>query len=111
VTVPSEPSSFGVDSSPGVGSIIDHVTNQQFLTIGEFARSTRLIVKAQRIYDDTGRRLRIRHIHAIITEDTPTMFETQTRHVPATRVMSIQRRLHAHETDAFVTEAKAAGRR
>ncbi|MEP7113490.1 MAG: MerR family transcriptional regulator [Ilumatobacteraceae bacterium] len=155
------------------------MTDQQFLTIGEFARSTRLTVKALRIYDDigllrpievdasngyrryaveqmatarligllrgadvglaeialvlrdlesdpvaaagrlgrhlgalelqhTGRRLLIRHIHAIIREETPAMFETQTRHVPATRVMSIQRRLHAHETDAFVAEAKAA---
>jgi len=34
------------------------------------------------------------------------MFEIQTRHVGAQRVMSMQRRLHAHETDAFVREAK-----
>ena len=36
------------------------------------------------------------------------MFEILTRHVPAQRVMSIQRRLHAHETDDFVAEVKAA---
>ena len=38
------------------------------------------------------------------------MFAIHTRHVPACRVMSIQRRLHAHETDGFVREAKAAFR-
>ena len=36
------------------------------------------------------------------------MFTVQTRHVVAQRVMSIQRRLHASETDAFIDEAKAA---
>lgn len=36
------------------------------------------------------------------------MFPIQTRHVPARRVMSIQRRLLASETDAFVEEARAA---
>jgi len=36
------------------------------------------------------------------------MFPIQTRHVESQRVMSIQRRLHASETDAFVAEAKAA---
>ena len=35
------------------------------------------------------------------------MFLINTRHVPAQRVMSIQRRLRAHETEAFVDEAKA----
>lgn len=56
----------------------------------------------------TSRRFLIRHIHAILREDEPPMFPIQTRHVPALRVMSIQRRLRAPETDAFVTEAKAA---
>ncbi len=36
------------------------------------------------------------------------MFPVQTRHVPAQRVMSMQRRLRAAETDDFVTEARAA---
>ena len=36
------------------------------------------------------------------------MFPIQTRHVPAQRVMSIQRRLRVPETDAFAKEAKAA---
>ena len=36
------------------------------------------------------------------------MFPVQTRHVPAYRVMSVQQRLHAHETDGFVQRVKAA---
>lgn len=56
----------------------------------------------------SSRRLLIRHIHAIIRHKEPPMFDIHTRHVPAQRVTSIQRRLHADETDAFVAEAKAA---
>ena len=56
----------------------------------------------------TGRRFLIRHIHAILREEDQPMFSIQTRHVPAQRVMSIQRRLRAPETDAFIEEAKAA---
>ncbi len=36
------------------------------------------------------------------------MFPIATRHVPAQRVMSIYHRLHASETDSFVSEAKVA---
>ena len=36
------------------------------------------------------------------------MFEIHTREVPARRLMSMQRRLHGHQTAAFVKEAKAA---
>jgi hypothetical protein len=56
----------------------------------------------------TSRRFLVRHIHAILREEEPPMFPIQTRHVPAQRVMSIQRRLRAPETDGFVREAKAA---
>ncbi|MFM2076418.1 MAG: hypothetical protein RJA49_308 [Actinomycetota bacterium] len=56
----------------------------------------------------SGRRELVRHIHAILRDKDVTMFEIQTRSVPARRVMSIQRRLHADETDQFVAEAKAA---
>ncbi|MGN6676578.1 MAG: MerR family transcriptional regulator [Streptosporangiaceae bacterium] len=56
----------------------------------------------------SSRRFLIRHIHAILREDDPPMFPIQTRHVPAQRVMSIQRRLRAHETESFVSEAKSA---
>jgi len=55
-----------------------------------------------------SRRFLIRHIHAILREEDPPMFTVQTRHVPAQRVMSMQRRLRAPETDDFVAEAKAA---
>jgi DNA-binding transcriptional MerR regulator len=152
---------------------------RQVLTIGEFARQTRLTAKALRIYDEIGllrpvdvdpsngrrryglgqvrtarligmlraadlslaeigslladldsnrdlatarldqhlielearhtsRRFLIRHIHAILREEDRPMFPVRTRHVPAQRVMSIQRRLRAPETDTFVEEAKAA---
>ena len=56
----------------------------------------------------TGRRFLIRHIHAILREEDQPMFAIHTRHVPAQRVMSIQRRLRAPETEGFVREAKAA---
>lgn len=56
----------------------------------------------------TSRRFLIRHIHAILREEDPPVFAISTRHVPAQRVMSIQRRLRASETDTFVEEAKAA---
>ncbi len=56
----------------------------------------------------TGRRFLIRHIRAILREEDLPMFTIQTRHVPARRVMPIQRRLRAPETDAFVREAKLA---
>jgi len=56
----------------------------------------------------TSRRFLIRHIHAFLREEDHAMFSIETRHVPAQRVMSIQRRLRASETDAFVRETKAA---
>lgn len=56
----------------------------------------------------TSRRLLISHIRAILREEGLPMFPVQTRHVRAQRVMSIQRRLRAPETAAFVAEAKAA---
>ena len=58
----------------------------------------------------TSRRSVVRHIHAILREEPQRMFPVHTRHVPAQRVMSIQRRLRAPETDPFVAEAKAAFR-
>ena len=56
----------------------------------------------------SGRRVLIRHVNAILREKDETMFPIQTRHIESQRVMSIQRRLHASETDDFVAEAKAA---
>lgn len=56
----------------------------------------------------TSRRFLVSHIRAILREEDQPMFPVQTRHVPAQRVMSMQRRLRAPETDGFVREAKAA---
>jgi DNA-binding transcriptional MerR regulator len=64
----------------------------------------RLLAARDRQHD--GRKLLIRHIQAALREGDDPMFEIQTRHVPACRVMSIQRRLRAPETDDFVQEAK-----
>jgi DNA-binding transcriptional MerR regulator len=58
----------------------------------------------------TGRRFLISHIRALLRAEGPPMFPIQTRHVPAQRVMSIQRRLRAPETDGFVAKARAAFR-
>lgn len=60
--------------------------------------------------EHSARRLLMRHIDALLHRKEPSMFTIHTRHVGAQRVMSMQRRLHAHETDAFVAEAKAAFR-
>lgn len=54
------------------------------------------------------RKLLIRHIQATLREGGDPMFRIETRHVPAQRVMSIQRRLHAPETDGFVRGARKA---
>jgi DNA-binding transcriptional MerR regulator len=56
----------------------------------------------------SSRRFLIRHIHATLREEPPPMFDIQIRHVPAQRVMSIQRRLTAAETASFVAEVKDA---
>ena len=56
----------------------------------------------------TSRRFLIGHVRAMLREEGPPMFPVQTRHVPAQRVMSIQRRLRAPQTDAFAREAQAA---
>ena len=55
-----------------------------------------------------SRRLLIGHIRAILRGEGHPMFPIRTRHVSAQRVMSMQRRVRAAETDTFVAEAKAA---
>lgn len=56
----------------------------------------------------TSRRSLIQHIHATLREEEGPMFPIQTRHVPAQRVMSIQRRLAVSELSSFIREAKTA---
>jgi DNA-binding transcriptional MerR regulator len=58
--------------------------------------------------DHRGRRLVISHAQSIVRKETDPRFEIKTREVPARRLMSIQRRLHGDQTDAFVAEARAA---
>jgi DNA-binding transcriptional MerR regulator len=86
------------------------------LVLGDAAQDTKAAVdRLDRLLLDldrrhTGRRLLIRHVQTTLRQGADPMFPIQTRHVPVRRVMSIQRRLHAHETDGFVREAKAAFR-
>lgn len=58
--------------------------------------------------DHRGRRLVIRHVQSILRKEPDPMFEIKTRETPARRLMSIQRRQHGDQTDAFVAAAKAA---
>jgi DNA-binding transcriptional MerR regulator len=55
-----------------------------------------------------SRRLLIRHIHATLREEDSQMYPIQTRHVPAQRVMTIQRRLRVSEMKSCIQGAKAA---
>ena len=54
----------------------------------------------------SSRRFLIGHIRALLREEGPPMFPIQTRHVPAQRVMSIQRRLRAPQTDSFARKPR-----
>jgi DNA-binding transcriptional MerR regulator len=56
----------------------------------------------------SSRRFLIHHVHGILMGEDPSMFVIQTRHVPAQRVMSIQRKLRVHEMAPFVREVKKA---
>ena len=76
---------------------------------GRHAAAVRLDRHLQRLEaEHAGRRLLVRHIDALVRGKEPPMFTIRTRHVPAQRVMSIQRRLHADQTDTFVAEARTA---
>jgi hypothetical protein len=54
------------------------------------------------------RKLLLRHVQAIPKEGYDPMFPIETRSVPSRRVMSIQRRVRADETDDFGDEVRAA---
>jgi DNA-binding transcriptional MerR regulator len=86
-----------------IGLILDDLAVSGDLAI---ERLDRLLGELDRRH--ANRNLLIRHIRAILQEGDDPMFPIATRHVPARRMMSIQRRLHGHETDSFVQEAKAA---
>lgn len=69
------------------------------------ARLDAILAQSARRAADRG--LLIRHIQATLREGDDPVFTIETRHVPARRVMSMQRRLHGDETDAFARHAKA----
>jgi DNA-binding transcriptional MerR regulator len=54
------------------------------------------------------RQLLLQHVQATLSQGDDPMYPIHVRHVPAQRVMTMQRRLHGHETDSFVREAKKA---
>jgi DNA-binding transcriptional MerR regulator len=95
----------GVDLSLAeIGSMLADLDTNRDLAV---ARLDRHLIELEARH--TSRKLLLRHIRAILREEeSPPMFPISTRHVPAQRVMSIQRRLRAPETEAFVREAKAA---
>jgi DNA-binding transcriptional MerR regulator len=84
------------------------------LVLGDLDRGTEQAVErlerllAVREREHLNRKLLIRHVQAILRTGEDSMYVINTRHVPARRVMSIQRRLYAGETAAFAREAKAA---
>ncbi len=81
------------------------------LAAGAEGASARLEVVLDGIErDHQGRRLLIRHVQSILRKEADSMFEIKTRAVPARRLMSIQRRRHGDQTDAFAAEARAAFR-
>jgi hypothetical protein len=55
-----------------------------------------------------SRRILLRYLTALIRKEIFPMVAINTRHVPARRILSIQRRLRASETDGFVRGARAA---
>ena len=55
-----------------------------------------------------GRRLLIRHIDATLRQQDSPMYAIRIRHLPAQRVMTIQRRLRVSEMKSFIRGARAA---
>jgi DNA-binding transcriptional MerR regulator len=89
---------------------IESVLSEQAKGGAESACAHLELLLAELNRDHDARRLVIRHVQSILREESDPMFQIHTREVPARRLMSIQRRLHGHQTDAFVHEAKAAFR-
>jgi DNA-binding transcriptional MerR regulator len=86
-----------------IGLILDDIARDVDAAI---RRLDTLLANFARRHAD--RQLLIRHVQATLSQGGDPMFPIRTRHVPDQRVMSIQRRLHGHETDSFVREAKKA---
>lgn len=94
----------GADMSLGeIGRLLAELEVDRELAVQRFGRHASAMEARH-----ASRRVLVRHIHAILREDDNPMFPIDTRHIAAQRVMSIQRRLRAPDTDAFVAEAKSA---
>jgi DNA-binding transcriptional MerR regulator len=91
-------------SLAGIGPVLDDLARHD--PDGANTRLDRHLAALEQAH--TSRRLLITQLKAIMREEDSVMFPIQTRHVPARRVMSIQRRLRAPQTDGFVREARAA---
>lgn len=83
------------------------------LVIGDLDSGIEAAARLDRIFADHERQhgsrtLLMRHIRATLRGGGDHTFPIETRHVRASRVMSILRRLRAPETDGFVREAKTA---
>lgn len=80
--------------------------------LDDLARSPELAIRRlDSLIAELGRRhassrLLLHHVQVTLKQGEDPMFSIHVRPVPAQRVMSIQRRLHGHETDHFVGEAK-----
>ena len=91
-------------SLTGIGPVLDDLARHD--PDGAVTRLDRHLAALEQAH--TSRRLLITQLKVIMREEDTVMFPIQTRHVPAQRVMSIQRRLRAPQTDGFVREARAA---
>src|SRR5579875_1873955 len=111
---------YGVDQLPAARLIgllrgadlslaaIEAVLNTQASAGAQSACARLDLILSELSRDHDARRLVIRHVQSILRRESDPMFKIHTRKVPARRLMSIQRRLHGDQTDAFVREAKAA---
>jgi DNA-binding transcriptional MerR regulator len=91
-------------SLTAIGPVLDDLARHD--PDGAVTRLDRHLTALEQVH--TSRRLLITQLKAIMRAEDSAMFPIQTRHVPAQRVMSIQRRLRVPETDGFVREARAA---
>ena len=55
--------------------------------------------------EHASRRSLAAHIQSVIRDEESTMYEVQTRHVPARRVMSVQRRVYQPELEQFILDS------
>ncbi|HVC39450.1 MAG TPA: MerR family transcriptional regulator [Candidatus Dormibacteraeota bacterium] len=93
----------GIDMSLSeIGALLEELGQDSRLAIHRLQRH---VLEMENTH--TSRMTLARHIDKVLREVEEPMFSIRTRTVPARRVMSMQRRLRASETDAFVREAKS----